>query len=154
MNHTNPTKSLPTMTQKTEDWAARTPLRTNNDRQNTTQKTKGIIKDVFLKLEDVSQSSFISGLRPSMRDDWEKSSRFRKASLITYYCWCGKNVGYLDFVSLLTIDWLNLSNKMLSCRWFAFFVCSNYKFSAARITIDLSIFAKSDIVSRGLFEIL
>jgi hypothetical protein len=26
--------------QKTEDWAARTPLKTNNDRQNTTQKTK------------------------------------------------------------------------------------------------------------------
>jgi hypothetical protein len=27
-------------TQKTKDWAARTPLKTNNDRQNTTQKTK------------------------------------------------------------------------------------------------------------------
>ena len=36
----NPTKSLPTMTQKTKDRDTRTPLKTNNNLQNITQKTK------------------------------------------------------------------------------------------------------------------
>jgi len=37
-----------------------------------------VINDVFLKREDVSQSSLIEGRRPEMRDDWETSSSFKK----------------------------------------------------------------------------
>ena len=45
---------------------------------------KTINKGVFLKPEDVSQSSHTSGLRPSMRDDWEKSSRFEKKNIVNH----------------------------------------------------------------------
>ena len=48
MSHTNPTKSLPTMTQKTKDWATRTPLKVYLPWQKTKDWTTRIPLKVYL----------------------------------------------------------------------------------------------------------
>jgi hypothetical protein len=57
-----------------------------------------------------AQSSLITGLRPSMRVDWQTSSRFKKTSLITYYSVLTE---YMYIHTYIHIDYIYYINIVL-----------------------------------------